>query len=263
MTSRERQRAGARREGAKPVMEKRVNPKKRKVSMRTIIGSFVMFIGVLLLLADPLKTLLVQNAVNTNLLGNLTAEQLAANEELEVSYDGSRIEAMSVTNVVNAVATVDPKDLPTVAGVAIPDLGVNLPIYKGASNEAMYMGAVTLTKDKMGVGNYFISSHHSKYPGVLFQPLTKAEVGTTVYTTDLKTMYTWEISDVYEVTPDRVDVMDTTPFPQLTMMTCTYDLEHRIIVEAQLVSKTPIEQASKEAVEAFGLPVQNDVGQHG
>lgn len=262
-TSRERdyQEAGTRRsrtQQSAPQQTKR-KKKRRKLDWQSKLGVLAMLIGVLLLLADPIKSYLVNQAANSNTMGNLTAEQLRANQERDVNYDGSVVEAMTFGNVVNAVSSVNPEDLPTVAGIAVPNLGVNLPIYKGISNEAMYMGAVTLLPDiEMGVSNYSISSHHSKFPGVLFQPLTKAEIGEIIYTTDLETMFTWEVTERYTVTPDKVEVMDPTPFPQLTLITCTYDLSERIIVEAQLVDRRPYEQSTPEQVEAFEMPVLND-----
>ncbi len=44
-------------------------------------------------------------------------------------------------NPYDAIASgVNSKILPTVGGVAMPDVGMNLPIYMGVTNEGMYLG---------------------------------------------------------------------------------------------------------------------------
>ena len=53
--------------------------------------------------------------------------------------------------------------LPVIGGVAIPSVAINLPIFKGLSNEALLYGAGTLSPtQKMGEGNYALASHRAQ-----------------------------------------------------------------------------------------------------
>ena len=134
----------------------------------------------------------------------------------------------------------------------MPDVGMNLPIYKGVTNEGMYLGAGTLMPNqKMGESNYAIASHHSIHKGLLFEPLMHAKVGQAVYLTDLDKVYKYEINYIDEVDPSRVDLIEPTANPILTMVTCDSSLTMRVVVQAKLVDTKPIEEATSEMVKAF------------
>ncbi len=56
------------------------------------------------------------------------------------------------------------KALPVIGGVAVPSVGINLPIFKGLANEALLYGAGTLSPTQNGEGNYALASHRAQSP---------------------------------------------------------------------------------------------------
>ena len=66
--------------------------------------------------------------------------------------------------------------LPVIGGISIPELNMNLPIFKGLENVALYYGAGTMKENQvMGQGNYSLASHHvfglTGANAMLFSPL--------------------------------------------------------------------------------------------
>ena len=77
----------------------------------------------------------------------------------------------------------------------------------------------------MGQGNYSLASHHvfglTGANAMLFSPLEKAKAGMKIYITDKEKIYTYVISSVETVTPDRVDVIqDREGVNEITLVTC-------------------------------------------
>lgn len=61
-----------------------------------------------------------------------------------------------------SLLTSDGTDLPVVGGIAIPDLAINLPIFKGVTNDNLLYGAGTMKDNQVmgGENNYTLASHH-------------------------------------------------------------------------------------------------------
>lgn len=230
-------------------------PKRRRGGgrFRTILGILLILVAAGLLLLKPLQDRRIQQGTQANLIGNIDRQTILANQEREASYnmaDISNIDAISVLT-----SNVNPKDLPVIGGIAIPEVDVNLPIYKGATDENMYYGAGTLREDQeMGENNYPLSSHHSKDPNLLFAPLMRVETGDLVYITDLDKIYAYEVDDIFVVTRDRVDVIYPTDEKIITLITCTPDLIDSYIVRGSLVEEINVDQAPAEMLEAFEIP---------
>lgn len=239
------------------------NHSKNSIGSRifSIAGTLLMILGVVLLLADPYKNYRINEAVTANQIGNMNVDTLRKNRDAKVTFNAEDIKEMSAVNVIEELNKVKPEDLPMVAAIAVPRLGVNLPIYKGISNAAMYMGATTLVDGiEMGKGNYSIASHHSKFKGVLFEPLIHAKKGDIIYTTDLEKMYTWKVTKMFDVSPSQVGVLAPTDVPTLTLLTCEYNYQGRWIVQAELEEVVPFEDATKDQANAFNLESKIDDG---
>jgi len=110
---------------------------------------------------------------------------------------------------------------------------------------------------KMGEGNYSLASHHiftaENASQMLFSPLVNAKAGMKIYLTDKDKVYTYEITEVKRVTPDRVDeIEDRDGVKEITLVTCD-DLAatNRIIVKGTLETSVDYDQAPKEILEAF------------
>lgn len=226
--------------------------KKRGLKFRTILGIILIIVALGLFAMNPIKDYLIEQGAQGNAIGNLTREQILENQNRDVTYDLDEITTIDATTVI--ADGVNPDDLPVVGGLAIPELDVNLPIHLGTDNAGMYYGAGTLSPDqRMGVSNYALASHHSSNPELLFAPLMNAEIGQTLYLTDLDKVYVYEIDVVEVVPPTAVEVLDPTDESIVTLITCTYDLVDRVIVQGSLVETVSIDEADAEMLDAFSM----------
>ncbi|MGO4937602.1 class A sortase [Fundicoccus sp. Sow4_H7] len=232
----------------------RHNKKKRKGGrFQTVLGVLLILVALALLAIDPIKNHIIRQGSQQNQIGNLTREEVLMNQEREVDYDWLVIDNISATDVLTN--NVNPNDLPTIGGIAIPNVNMNLPIYKGVTNEGMYLGAGTLRPDmEMGESNYAIASHHSINEDLLFAPLMRVEMGDMIYLTDLENIYAYQIDFIEQVAPERVDLVQETELPIVTLITCDYSLNERVVIQGSLVEQVPINEASDEMLNAFNLP---------
>ena len=65
------------------------------------------------------------------------------------------------------------------AQIQIPALGLALPIFKGANQYTLSLGAATYFYEdaEMGKGNYVLAGHNMEMPGVLFSDIQKLSLG--------------------------------------------------------------------------------------
>ncbi|MBI4498338.1 MAG: class D sortase [Chloroflexi bacterium] len=88
------------------------------------------------------------------------------------------------------------------------------------------------------IGNAVFSGHISSplsNEGNVFQRLPEIQLGDEIIvTSDLGTFF-YRVTETKVVTPDRIDVMDPTPEPVITLITCVPDwvYSHRLIVTAK------------------------------
>nr|7S54_A Chain A, Class A sortase, sortase A chimera [synthetic construct]7S54_B Chain B, Class A sortase, sortase A chimera [synthetic construct] len=154
-------------------------------------------------------------------------------------------------------------NLPVIGGIAIPDVEINLPIFKGLGNTELSYGAGTMKENQImgGPNNYALASHHvfglTGSSKMLFSPLEHAKKGMKVYLTDKSKVYTYTITEISKVTPEHVEVIDDTPGKsQLTLVTCddyekTGVWEKRIIVHAELEKTGEFSTADESILKAF------------
>ncbi|MDK6805363.1 class A sortase [Aerococcus sp. UMB7834] len=150
--------------------------------------------------------------------------------------------------------------IPVIGAVAYPDADIYVPIFDGLTEENMLHGASTFFpgEQKLGQGNYPITSHNMNYFGenLLLTPiLDKTKIGDSIYVTDLDKIYRFEV-DFNEVVPEtRVDLVDPkTDQAMLTLMTCTKALgddPNRKIVQAKLVDTIDFDQADPKTLDLF------------
>jgi LPXTG-site transpeptidase (sortase) family protein len=87
-------------------------------------------------------------------------------------------------------------------------------------------------------GNMVLSGHiSSPAEGAVFHKLPQLKVDEGVIVTTEERQYLYRVTDVKTVTPDQVSVLDQTPDPTLTVITCVPDgiYSHRLVVTARLV----------------------------
>ena len=86
---------------------------------------------------------------------------------------------------------------------------------------------------------------------MLFAPLLHIQQGASIYLTDLETIYEYQVNQLETVDPHRLDVLNPTTTPTITLITCDQTLENRYIVKGQLVNTIPYNQAPKELLAYF------------
>ncbi|ETO40346.1 Sortase A, LPXTG specific [Fructilactobacillus florum 8D] len=132
------------------------------------------------------------------------------------------------------------KQTAAIGKISIPELNIELPIFKGLNTQNLTIGAGTMkASQKMGQGNYTLAGHHMKDPNVLFSPLSRAKKGQMVTITNLKHDYRYQISQIKVVPETDVSVLDDHPNQKLlTLVTCASGNPgetRRLIVTAKLI----------------------------
>ena len=193
---------------------------------RYIAASILLLVGVALLLVQPAQTYMLQQGVTASLEQSkeITRAEVAENEERteDVTFKFEDVEPLSLENVVK-YQNQGQSGRYSLGQIAIPELNMRIPIYKGVSNYVLATGAGTLKENqKMGEGNYALASHN--YFGdktILFSPLVDAKQGMKIYTTDLENIYEYEITSVDIIEPTKVSVIyDQKDKTEITLITC-------------------------------------------
>lgn len=84
-------------------------------------------------------------------------------------------------------------------------------------------------------GNFSIAGHRISYFGEAFKDIDKLEKGDKVNVTYNGKEYTYEVTDMYEVTPSETEALNPTKDATITIVTCTTDAKNRVIVKGKLV----------------------------
>ena len=198
---------------------------------------------------------------NTNKyqVSQVSKEKLEENNSAEGNFDFNSVKSISSEAVLSAQW--DAQQLPVIGGIAVPEVEINLPIFKGLDNVNLFYGAGTMKPNqKMGEGNYSLASHHiftaENASQMLFSPLVNAKAGMKIYLTDKDKVYTYEIREVKHVTPDRVDEIDDREgINEITLVTCVdYDATERIIVKGDLKDIKPYSETPSDVIAAFNKP---------
>ena len=235
------------------------NKKNRKNLFINILASFLILISLAFIFNSQIRNIFMIWNTNKYQVSQVSKEKLEENERADGNFDFNSVKAISSEAVL--AAQWDAQKLPVIGGIAIPELELNLPIFKGLNNINLYYGAGTMKPDQvMGQGNYSLASHHvfsaKNAENMLFSPLDRAEKGMKIYLTDKDKVYSYEITEVKRVTPDRVDeIQDREGIDEITLVTCVdYDAAERIIVKGILSETKSYSETSSDILDAFNKP---------
>ncbi|HHX64039.1 MAG TPA: sortase [Chloroflexi bacterium] len=122
--------------------------------------------------------------------------------------------------------------------MVIPRIQVDAPIVRGDTWEDLKWGiGHRIGSAAPGEhGNMVVSAHNDVY-GEIFRDLNRLESGDEVLIHTQDRMFRYRVRSVEIVLPNRIDVMDPTAEPVLTMITChPYMVNtHRVVVVADLI----------------------------
>ena len=232
----------------------KVKESKTRRYLINILLVTIAIIGIILILNDPIKDYFIKINSRKYSVENLEINDVKKNKEMPASFDFDNVKEIDSKSVF--MEQYKNKELPAIGGIAIPSVGINLPIFKGLSNEALIYGAGTMSKDQvMGKGNYSLASHHTKNPELLFTPLEKVKVGEKIYLTDLENIYVYDVISNQKVSPDSVYLLDEIPGKYIvTLVTCgESEGITRIVVQGDLISITPLNKSTKDMKNAFNI----------
>lgn len=234
--------------------------RKKKKSLRNtlinVVATLLIILSLLLIFNAPLRNMIMVWHTNQYQISKVDKKTLDKNKKVKTSFDFQKVQSLSTESVINAQWQA--QKLPVIGGISIPELNMNLPIFKGVGNIALLYGAGTMKEEQvMGKGNYSLASHHifsmAGANAMLFSPLDNAKAGMKIYITDKEKIYTYVISSVETVTPDRIDVIkDREGINEITLVTCEdAGATYRIIVKGTLETSVDYDKAPKKILDSF------------
>jgi len=233
--------------------------KKRRNLLTNILAVFLILLSLVLIFNSKIRNMFMVWNTNKYQVSQVTKEKIEENKEAEGNFDFDSVKSISSEAVL--AAQWDAQQLPVIGGIAIPEVEINLPIFKGLDNVNLFYGAGTMkANQKMGEGNYSLASHHiftaENASQMLFSPLVNAKEGMKIYLTDKDKVYTYEIREVKHVTPDRVDeIEDREGVKEITLVTCVdYNATERIIVKGDFKEVKAYSETSDDILNAFNQP---------
>lgn len=212
--------------------------------------------GLVLLFNKPIRNTIIAWNTNKYQVTNISKETINKNKKKNASYDFDSVSSLDLSTILSE--QMDSQDLAVIGGIAIPDLNINLPIFKGVGNTELSYGAGTMKENQeMGQGNYALASHHifglTRSSDMLFSPLENAKEGMTIYLTDKTKVYIYKITSVGTVDSTDVQVIDDVVGETLvTLVTCTNaEATQRIIVKGAYQKSVSYDKASTTIKKAF------------
>ncbi|MDR1522312.1 MAG: class A sortase [Streptococcaceae bacterium] len=228
-------------------------PEKKKNKLSTFLLILIFLIGLVLIFNKEIRYFLMR--LNSNRYSHkISVKKLYNNNKSKQLFDFDAITPVSTEAVLAAQFSIQP--LPIIGFIAMPDIKMKLPIFKGLSNTALLYGAGTMKEEQiMGEGNYALASHRVENPNLLFSPIQRAKKKMMIYITNLNQIFSYETKEVVRVTPDHVEVIDDFPNKKMvTLVTCNDpDAIKRVIVYGDLSKVYDFKTAPKSILTAFDI----------
>lgn len=153
-------------------------------------------------------------------------------------------------------------DTDVMGRIRVPNVGIDLPIHHGTSDEAMRTGAGHLYGTALPVGDTgarpVLSTHTGLRSATLFDRLTDVKIGDTFYVDVYGETLAYKVTRIDVITPDQIEALAPTPGKDLvTLMTCTpYAVNsHRLLVTGERVPYDPTTDPAPTTAAATTNPV--------
>ena len=195
-----------------------------------VIVSVMMIIGL---------SMICYNQINDFIIGNYqpSISQIKKSKQSKANFNYSDTKNLTMSEVIKSRANAS--KIHTIGVIAVPGVGLSIPIGEGVGNNVLALGAGTMRAgEKMGVGNYALAGHNMAHnSNVLFTPLFyKGKIGMKVYLTDFKKVYTYKICETQTVDPSRVDLTYDTPNQNIvTLIMCNESGDKRVYFRGRLI----------------------------
>ncbi len=163
--------------------------------------------------------------------------QVDDTEEIKEEQDSSSENKQDNSKVESNTKIVIKKG--STAVVEIPSIGVLAQVTEGSGPDTLkyYVGVVEGSSRPGQVGNYCLAAHNN-IDTEIFRNLHKLEKDALVNVYTQSKMYTYKITDKYNVKPTQTEVLDKSGNKkEITLITCNYNASERVIVKGILVSE--------------------------
>ncbi|QVK11682.1 class A sortase [Weissella ceti] len=186
----------------------------------------------------------------------VSKETIAAAEKEDAKYEWRDVQSLSAEQILQA--RINAGKVNFVGFVAMPEIGLSVPIAHGIDDLVLSLGAGTMyPNQKMGEGNYSLASHFIQGEtgkGLMFSPLYyKGKVGQKIYLTDMTNVYEYTATAVETIKSTDVQWTHEVPGKKvITLITCNYTAEAgRVVMQGELTKTYDWEHAPKAAKDSF------------
>ena len=221
--------------------------------IRKII-SVILVLGAIVLFAIPqyAKYRLKENIKQASeIVEQVPAQTLKRNEEKVIkkeNFNFENVQEISPTSTFLSAGNIDKSLL--LGQIVIPSVNMNLPIFKGTTNDNLLAGATTMKEsDKMGQGNFTLAGHYNKDKSILFGSLMDVKVGDIIRVTDKVDIYEYKVYDTVTIDDKALYMIDEESAlihgnNIISLMTCYYSSNtgKRYFVLGDFVKKSPYEK---------------------
>ena len=218
------------------------------------ILSIILVLGAIVLFAIPqyAKYRLKEKIKEASeLVEQVPAQTLKRNEEKVIkkeNFNFENVQEISPTSTFLSAGNIDKSLL--LGQIVIPSVNMNLPIFKGTTNDNLLAGATTMkASDKMGQGNFTLAGHYNKDKSILFGSLMDVKVGDIIRVTDKVDIYEYKVYDTVTIDDKALYMIDDERAlihgnNIISLMTCYYSSNtgKRYFVLGDFVKKSPYEK---------------------
>lgn len=222
---------------------KKPQSKAKRIWMR-VLAVILLVVGLCLIFNQQISTFVINHMTQTSMQTKITPRKTK-----HANFDFSKVNSLNNKTIGKAMF----QDKDAIGKIAIPSVGIRLPIFYGLDNGSLARGTGTMKPDEqMGVGNYCLAGHHMENPNVLFGRLHNVKKGGKVYLTNGKKVYTYKVTEKVTVYKTQVQWINDTPDKKIiTLVTCasgTPGEVNRTIVRGDLVG---VHKADKQTLKVF------------
>lgn len=218
------------------------------------ILSIILVLGAIVLFAIPqyAKYRLKEKIKEASeIVEQVPAQTLKRNEEKVIkkeNFNFEDVQEISPTSTFLSAGNIDKSLL--LGQIVIPSVNMNLPIFKGTTNDNLLAGATTMKEsDKMGQGNFTLAGHYNKDKSILFGSLMDVKVGDIIRVTDKVNIYEYKVYDTVTIDDKALYMIDDERAlihgnNIISLMTCYYSSNtgKRYFVLGDFVKKSPYEK---------------------
>ncbi|MDU6352616.1 MAG: class A sortase, partial [Streptococcus mitis] len=122
-------------------MSHKKNKKKtnRKNLLINILAGFLIILSIALIFNSKIRDMFMVWNTNKYQVSQVSKEKLEENQDTEGNFDFDSVKAISSEAVLSSQW--DSQKLPVIGGIAVPEVEINLPIFKGLDNVNLFYGA--------------------------------------------------------------------------------------------------------------------------